>query len=475
MYKMFIVDDEKWVVESLKAKVEWHKHNFSIVGQAYNAYDALEQIKQLRPHLVITDIRMPGMDGLDLIKRAKEEELDPVFVVVSGYADFVYAQKAILYGAAGYILKTFEDTEIIELLTKVRNILNDKEASRQTEFVSMLQGNKYKDDRKIVELMEKAGFRWMDTGVSAVVTVGGDRQIVLEHINWLPVKIGKYKYAYLFTDQPSDLIAEKLRHSSEKFHGIGFGTRINEVSQIDEAIQSAIEAAYQYFIHPGGVVYFYGHSNFDENMKKTIGKIYEAIIKKNIPMIHHYFLKLEAFARSGNLTMKHSLSIYNAIISFLCNLTEDSDEDFVFTYDELADLFPDVFQMFAGLKEMIAHSFGESEQKIQEHSANETYVKIISYIDANFTSEISIRHLAQKFHLNYSYISQLFRKESGQTFTLYITQKRIEYACKLLKETDLPINEVAEVSGFVDYFHFARVFKKNTSLTPTEFRKGCSE
>lgn len=122
MLSVFIADDEAWVVESLKASVPWEQAGFTVIGQSHDGIDAYEQIGRLTPDVVFTDIRMPGMNGLELLKKAARELPGIAFIVISGFAEFAYAQKALNYGAVGFCLKPFDEEEILLLLKKVRQV-----------------------------------------------------------------------------------------------------------------------------------------------------------------------------------------------------------------------------------------------------------------------------------------------------------------------------------------------------------------
>lgn len=109
MHKVLIVDDESWIVESMKDFVDWKHYGFEVIGQAYNGLEALEAIQRYQPDIVFTDVRMPEMGGLELIQKAKELPFLIHFVVVSGYAEFIYAQEALKLGAVAYCLKPFDE------------------------------------------------------------------------------------------------------------------------------------------------------------------------------------------------------------------------------------------------------------------------------------------------------------------------------------------------------------------------------
>jgi len=126
MFKVFIVDDEPSVIEGLKIMIPWDELGFELCGVASNGLEALKQIEDLRPHLVITDIRMPGFDGLKLICEVHKKELDTEFVILSGYADFSYAQQAIKMKVLNYILKPLEQEEILLVLREVKKKIDAK-------------------------------------------------------------------------------------------------------------------------------------------------------------------------------------------------------------------------------------------------------------------------------------------------------------------------------------------------------------
>lgn len=119
MWKVIIADDEKLICRLIEALVDWDALGMEIVGKAENGLEALDMVRDLRPHLLITDIRMPGCDGLDLIRQARELSPEIEIVIISGYAHFEYAQTAIAYGVGNYILKPVNQAELNKTLQKI--------------------------------------------------------------------------------------------------------------------------------------------------------------------------------------------------------------------------------------------------------------------------------------------------------------------------------------------------------------------
>ena len=121
MHKLFIVDDEINVLNSLKNNIDWHRVQCRVIGSALDGIKALVDIKSEPPDIIMTDIVMPGIDGLELIKRTREKGINARFVILSAYDEFKYAQKAINYGITSYLLKPFDDNEIYEIFHHINN------------------------------------------------------------------------------------------------------------------------------------------------------------------------------------------------------------------------------------------------------------------------------------------------------------------------------------------------------------------
>ena len=126
MYRVFLVDDEPWALVVLKNMIVWSDYGFVVSGEAEDGGQALERIEHTNPDLIISDIRMPGMDGLSLMERLRELGRRTQVLLVSGYTDFEYAQRAMRLGCAGYLVKPVEEKELTEALKRVRMLLDER-------------------------------------------------------------------------------------------------------------------------------------------------------------------------------------------------------------------------------------------------------------------------------------------------------------------------------------------------------------
>lgn len=132
MYRVFLADDEKWSLFALRNVIDWTEHSFAVCGEAEDGEQALKRILSLEPELVVSDIRMPEMDGLKLLEEIRKHKLNTQVIFVSGYTDFEYARQAIRYGCIGYLIKPVNEDELLQCLQKVKDCFPENEREPET-------------------------------------------------------------------------------------------------------------------------------------------------------------------------------------------------------------------------------------------------------------------------------------------------------------------------------------------------------
>ncbi|MFC5471821.1 helix-turn-helix domain-containing protein [Cohnella suwonensis] len=451
MYKVFIVDDELLVIKSLIASMRWEEYGFEIAGHALSGTEAFEEISRLKPDLVFTDIRMPGIGGLELIRNLKNAANQALFVIISGYAEFALAQKAIHYGAFGYCLKPFDDEEIASYLKKARTLLKNRQPSLDAELLDMLEDG----ESSIEELRTALLARGVDLGSGdpylAVVVLGKSKQAPEGWKNAVSLRIGYGKTAYLIREMS---LTDALRNGTEgeTIKGIGASDPFRGLGQIKEAIESAEERAYRYFVT--GREGLLTDADAEPSSPELTIQLNEAVASQDRAKLRTLLEQVRALFSDGRLTIKDALIIYNRV----------QQEETIFTYDKLARTFGDAQEM---LDELLR---GLGREATHALTKNRLIGPIQDYIKMHFQEDVSIHDISAKFSINPNYFSQLFKKEVGLTFTEYVTTLRVQHACELLRQTDLSIAEIAEKAGYEDYFYFSRVFKKLTGTSPRLYR-----
>lgn len=473
MYNAVIVDDEILVIKSLKGSINWEEQGFIVVGHALNGMDCLELIEENTPDIIFTDIRMPGMSGLELIKKVHKIHPEIQFVVVSGYAEFAYAQKAIINGAIGYCLKPFDDDEIINVLKKAKNILdmNKNNNTKPIDIFSILDESVSKNFY-LYDLFKRYGIE-TDKENKAIIAVliGNDKINIQNNINnkFINAKIGSNKNLYIINCDENDNITNYIKNIGKDTMGIGICYVSCSCNDIKNKIDEACITAYQYFITNKNDIYYSNKLciNISQNIIKELEQLRT---KKDITNLKAKLDEFNVESKKNGYTIKHAMRVFNIIMSMMSYLSDDTYDYYIYSYEQLTKLFSNLQEMVDYLKSILNKQLTSHPEIIPEHVKNETFRNILKHTNANFCNNISIQTLAKEFIINPSYICQMFKNDLGVTFSEYLTDMRIAKAQDLLKLTDLPIGEIADKSGYNDYFHFAKTFKKIVGITPSQYR-----
>ncbi|OPH46647.1 hypothetical protein BC351_14265 [Paenibacillus ferrarius] len=467
MHKVLLVDDESWVVESLKDLIDWERYGFEVVGQAYNGTDALEAIWRYKPDVVFTDIRMPEMNGLELLQRGKSLPFPVHYVVVSGYAEFAYVQKALNYGAVAYCLKPFDELEIAGVLMKLNQMLEAGKPSDDSSLIPWIEDPSAANERKLEdELMQHGISDVAVDGIVMVVSVGsGELPDIHERV--IKLKTGTSKTAYLLSGRQAEAMRTKWTlQFPAGMMGIGVSNKVCELSGIKGEIANADVMAYQFFVTKDNRAYE-PQLFKDAELNQHMLRMSDAIRDKDHKSAQLVFSSIEDLFREQVLSIRHAFQVYNMTVSFLFKLGQT--ENILYSYEQLAQSFDHVFDMMAELRSLAARYLKTPDLALAE-TKNQTFNAMFQFVTENFQQDISLQDLSEQFYMNPSYISQLFKKEVGETFTTYMSKLRIKYACELLDGSSLSIQEVSEKIGYHDYFYFTRLFKKIMGKTPTQYR-----
>lgn len=468
MFKVFLVDDEELVIKSLKASVNWNQQGFEIVGYALSGEEAVEAIKRIRPDVIFSDIRMPGMNGLELKKRLDDAGVSAKFIIVSGLAEFALAQKAIQNGISGYCLKPFDEMEIMGYLMKFKRELDASRQLSEGEILDLIEAGTPEAHSRLWHELELSGIADSEKdGLRIMLSIRRDRLLIHEKVPCLTLRIGYRKFIYVLADRDADELMASFPSEDRQFlKGIGFSKRGIDKAGFTQAIQDAELQAYQYFTL--AEVLTWEGSWQTNDMKPAVALLAEGDGQSFIAQLD----SLLAMFRSGLLNIRHALLIYNDCISQLNRKGRESDELYLYSFEQLAEQFEDVQDMIDDLKRL----FQEEKDQIHHQQVSiqpgrsSTFSVMLEYINEHFGEDITILGLSKRFNINSNYISQLFRKELDKTFTEYLTGLRMNRASALLRTTSIPINEIAEQVGYKDYFYFSKMFKKIIGVPPRGYR-----
>ncbi len=502
MIKVLFVDDEVMAMEYLQNMISWEEEGFSVIGHARSGKKALEIYEREKPDIVISDIKMAGMDGLELTKKLKEKNTDVVVILLSAYRDFEYAQKGFEYGVSNYLLKhELCEEKLMEELEKAKERLKDsgrKKKIYQKYFAKQLIYNM--EDVTEVEEKELGNRFFLILANKNPVFCNG----VFRELSW------------------SDEERELLQNSSEDTD--------EEISYVSDVRLTSGNSIILYKI--GNISSRYELTNKIENMAKRISAalikaqsssfnmIYSNEItrteisgtfQKMSRMIHYsVFWKprciyaLERLEEAGteekiswNEQEKELRDIIfegrktEDFISYLFELVRYPREnlrgfrDLLFVLDNLAKELEDRHGItplekeekgykLSDIENYYIHKMNDISEIIQERTEKKysgIVVDMMRYIKKNYCKEISLESLGEEFQMNGVYLGQIFRKETGTTFLKYLTALRIEEAKRLLSQGDKNVSEVSEMVGYKTSQYFSQIFIKNVGMKPQEYKK----
>lgn len=525
MFKVLIVDDEPLVIEGLKTMVDWEKHGFSICGEASNGEDALEMIKQMNPHLVITDICMPVIDGLTLIKEAsKIRNIRARFVILSGYNDFEYAKTAMQYDVNHYILKPIDDEEIETLLERLNKEIQDGLKSQESvdqavDFITENVIHRILHGEKRESLFQKAGFllgikeemeiryifaeidqfhvwmndleeeeirekkqqiqRWMQEKLQMHMKQEALLYIYEDHIDGYGILV--WDQAYERMDWAR--VFAGLREYVFQRCGAGISIFISNSMEGIRALPGLYEQTtelrnYRFFnrikhvflydeVKEDSVQYKFYEENL-EDILQAVQQDNKLDIEKSIDAVFHKFYSYKA---APNMIETYITNLKAEMIRIVSELNGPVEEFAKWVVDYKIDIHR---TNFTDLKEIVVRLCAYAARYIlnlQKKDSANLIEEIEKYIAANYAEALKLQNLADKFYINPVYLGQLFKKKTRMYFNEYLHRVRIEEAKKLLQRTDMKVSDIASAVGYKDTEYFTNKFKSITNTIPSTFKK----
>lgn len=478
MYSVIIVDDEPWAIKGIRNAFDWNTYGFEVTGQFTSAHKALAYINEQRPDLVFTDIRMPEISGLDLIRATKESGLDVEFVIVSGFSEFAYAQEALRNGALDYFLKPI-DLELADpLIAKLAAHFVKKQGMRNHLLIEALTLGDRDELKRLTPFFDQAS----DVYYRAMVRYSGSDEregrgsiACFDAEHTLEVALGARKTLYIRKgEQPAELAA---CFDSAAFAGLdtkaaGMSGISKHEGQLARLIKEADMAASRFFIHEDKGVFEYEHKL--PLVKPLIDGMSTMLQEKTFEGIEDMGARTLDFFRRHRLGMGEVVYLWNQAVGALVGAyyeeLRDMELDFL-NYSELKERFENLASLCGYLQDIFTYLKELNSQAVNEGDVHAYFAQMIKYIDNHYQHKLYLKDLSAKFFINQVYCCQLFKKHLGKTFSEYVTELRIKKACELLKHSELSIEEIAAKSGYVDYYYFNKAFKKQCGITPAKFRK----
>ncbi|WP_054956923.1 response regulator transcription factor [Paenibacillus dakarensis] len=514
MIKVLIVDDEPKLREGLKSIIAWDELGIEIVDTAANGSEALEKHKLYAPDIMIVDIRMPGMDGLQLIGSIRAVDTKVRLLILSGYADFDYAQRAITHRVNGYLLKPVDEEELTAHLVQIKEVV-EQEQSGSPINKDVMEGNREQFIRALIteeglsegwlQSAERLGLAWENYQVLLIHIHDFDdappgqepdvqlKRKLIEAFEKKGRGVVFTKKSYIGMLLPFRVYTQNGRE--ELFHelhlaageaGVSItsaaGLHVRRIDRISESYRSAREMIRQRFFYHSGELLFPGAERFGCDMNPHGEHSYDPGL---------YTEQLYYAVDIGNIEVLKTI-----VQSAACAMIQEE-----FTEEKIRNSF---MELLTGVHSKLTQHHPELQSRIQERTDQITAVyrqpcvydlchhsvqvleelmwqadnggreqemkRIIDLIHRNYSEPIKLETLAAVFNYNSAYLGKMFKSTTGEYFNTYLDKVRIDKAKALLKK-GMKVYQVAEKVGYsnVDYFHSK--FKKYVGISPTNYRK----
>ena len=468
MYTVIVADDEEEIRRSLIRRVNWGEAGFQVVGEAENGAEALELVERLEPDLLLSDIRMPFIDGIELARQVQETRPATQIAFLSGYDDFSYAQQAIQYNIISYLLKPISAKELERELVKMREKIDRK--YREFRSQSMRQDHMEKAEFLMPLLLDGLMEDWQDQEYEDMLRYAKGCGLADQEEN------GELRYVVIVTRilsregenvtsrasvQSVDSILKKyVKHCSIYLRGRVVSLLSGTAKELDQYLHILVEDI----------------SQSVERIMRMRGVVGVSRITDKLSGSHECYLEamsaIENYGRmEGNI---HFISDDSPKEELDNEMLQHIAEDM----ENLAQRFPvlgaRIFGTAARAKKFYLEVCANARNIMREQhkkSGATLCHSAIRIIDERYMEpELSLVSVSADIGISPNYLSALLKKQTGTTFKELLTKRRIETAQKMLIDTEMKVREIAEKCGYRDQHYFSYCFKKYTGISPNGCR-----
>lgn len=501
--KVLLVDDEMITLKMLKSIIPWERLGLELLGTADDGEEAYRKVLREMPDIIISDIRMKNMDGLELVKKVRAISENVKIILMSGYADFDYVKEAIWYGCSNYILKPIDEQELEQSLCQVIEQIRGKayekkirdqseEQLRMLELFKYMRGSNNKN--KILQNKNKYDFCFQDCMLLLIqqqsdsinefdtasnMELMGDKYAVA----MIGDVIGEqYRKKYLYFEDDAWLfliekteeqeLIEMIRKIISVFHRelemqlmVCFSKvciDIDELPKIYEQVMSLQK--YGFYIGEEQILgYDYNCVGQEIDELRRIGifrEMEQAVASSD--KVQLLELLEEAFELSTVYQPNTQQDIYDFCNKTLYLLKKD------ISYKELLE-YHSLHELKEFMRQIIGNMDG-GEEKNEEKKYSKPISESLKLIEERYNENLSLDDISNAISVSKNYFCYLFKREVGMSLWNYLTTVRLKYARKLLEETNLKAYEIAFQVGYDNPSYFSKMFKRQEGMTPNEYR-----
>lgn len=526
-----IVDDEPIIRKGLANFIAWDSIECKVTCECTNGLEAKELIPTQKPDIIISDIKMPGMDGIELSKYIYENYPEIKVILLTGYSEFKYAQSAIKFNVVDFVLKPSSNEKITLAIEKSKKLifddrlkvkkisyLNEKLDQNVTQlqekffydYINGILQNKTRiqsemDNLKInLKSYHVLFFKFNINPHNQLITNGENKKnILLEIKKFISIIFKDYlhynvtinctslctvlNFESSFENDPTSIISNKskeLLHFFSNFMNIpislGISDLHNELEEVPIAYEESIESLSQKF-YDDDIIFTYSKYNskkpdLTNSLEQTyIDKIINSIKSGDTEIAIDSTNKLIYELKASRQSIEHIKNVSVLLCSLSFKLLMNHYVNLSEIVGNSSKTYKDILNCdsIGKLTHILEKVILLVIERLSYLNSQDNYIikKVTDYIESNFANPVKLNDVAELAHVNSSYLSRLFKKETGSTLTEIVTKIRIEKAKDLLSFSNMKTYEIALKVGIEDPAYFSQVFKKYTGLSPSKFKK----
>ncbi len=519
MINVMIVDDRPLFREYLRTKFDWEKYGFRICSEAKNGVEALKKAKEFPPDLLLTDINMPLMDGLELSEKLIEEYPDMGVVLITAHSEFEYAKKALEIGVCNYIVKPFEKEELILTLLKLKDNINksneeniEKKSKEKDLLELLIQQLIYREEiqknEELEESFSRLGISFNSKAfIAAVIEINKKEDVSGENHIWkntimniIQQMFEEELNIFVISDYEGRIVilSETLNGDDEFSKDelsklmklinkhldfnitIGIGRCYKGLKYIRKSYLEGVNAIrYSYEIGSNKIIHYSDISKKSKEYVFYSAETNELILK---------------YLRNGNFEAIEKL--LNKLYKELCRVKAENEFIEMIYKGLLSLLFSHIYQSGREIKDILGDReyviertrekdlnrqletlivFYRKAIEFSKRFKNTRSYKLVSgakkYIKENYhRQDLTVKDVSKSQYINETYMRALFKKETGMTVNEYLTKVRLDKTKEILKTTEYRLSDIAEMVGYNDSSYLSKIFKKNIGISPSKYR-----
>lgn len=489
MKRLLVVDDEHELRNAIVDLIPWETYGYQVVAAVENGQAALTILTQHPIDLMITDLIMPKMDGLELIEAAKTVQPELNILILSNYSEFEYVKQALTLGAADYLLKaSFSENSLAPLLLR----FNENAPTTKISYSAEMQAKLLMTHPQLPQAEQQRFFAHFTTQTPLLLVAKAttepeiSKQALADYLKRLfpetlivTLVVQKMYLFFIDTKATPQAIRRVINTNFQCQKELFFvATYIHLTDHLAETLREQIQPKFEFGFTLTDTQILFTDETLEFDTVPTFPKeTFQHYFAVNDPsggvefLINHTRLCLPLTLTSAQVKEYLSYVLFTLINEL---------EQLNFTTQELTLMKLEILHAMndAHQQQVILTQFIERLQQLhtilrsREHAAHLPFHEISDYLYRNTHRQVTLKELADHFHYNYSYLSSLFTQVTQMNFTDYMTELKIQRAKDLLPQAGQTISEVAVAVGFTDISYFSKVFKKRTGQTPSQYKRG---